>query len=849
MPMANSNLFYVCRLQSALYQVFETEQHSKMSRRKPTLQLANKVARLTEEQSFSRPKVKTGAGLGLLGNYDDSDDEVENDDSDDEQNLPVSTLDSKVADFLKEINDLDTDTAPVAKKQSKEIPKQEKEIKQETEVPLEGNDTQDFKIVWGPWKQCVDENTNHPYYWNTDTNEVSWTLPEDVMKQYDNQMSIKPHKEDAKKKVETKPKTKPVKESKSEKPVTKTEDLLLSRNTLKAALEEKRQELERRQKKVPSKLSSSRKEKSSKDKKQSKTGANDIDIDAELDSALDSFELPAKRLKLKKDELVTSKQADASLKQHNEPELSSKHEQQRLDKDSERESDDMDISDDLSKYDMTDLLPTKRNDTPVVSRTASPVAINQTEPPVDTTTKATLSLETTTKTSSDDYQKNEIESLSINLIGKLSFLDISKNSLTDFHRLLMEIEVRGVDWKAGQLSADYYFKKLKEAEEQLQKYEMNAVPRGWSCQWDSNYKRYFYKNKLSGEMQWTFPKDAMKENKEDSADDNKAENSSEKSSADKLEKSDTTAGDNTSGDKTAENLNQRETSTPPVNKNDTDSKPAIGISAEGSQNMMNNYPGFNSYQQYWGMANQYGMGYRQTYGMSPYDESYRNSPRSHEVPPPPGEDSAPPPPADEDVKPPLPPVPPADAKEPIPPPPPPPPPSDVNVDDGIEMEISDVEDSEDSNSAIINVQATGELQRGPVEYNSLSSGPLLMARPTTSLNKPLDVLTSNVQPTTFEKFKKTKKAKKDKSAVKKPPREMVGMVAKWQKAKKEIEEEEKRLIMESEEELNKEMNPKYRIHKWKEQQLQSGKAATNANFEPVSDDWRKRVKQRKNKVT
>lgn len=72
----------------------------------------------------------------------------------------------------------------------------------------------------------------------------------------------------------------------------------------------------------------------------------------------------------------------------------------------------------------------------------------------------------------------------------------------------------------------------------------------------------------------------------------------------------------------------------------------------------------------------------------------------------------------------------------------------------------------------------------------------------------------------FKYFFCPQKAKKDKGVVKKPPREMVGMVAKWQKAKKEIEEEEKRLIMESEEEMNKEMDPNYRINKWREEQLQ-----------------------------
>jgi len=57
--------------------------------------------------------------------------------------------------------------------------------------------------------------------------------------------------------------------------------------------------------------------------------------------------------------------------------------------------------------------------------------------------------------------------------------------------------------------------------------------------------------------------------------------------------------------------------------------------------------------------------------------------------------------------------------------------------------------------------------------------------------------------------------------VKKPPREMFGMVAKWQRAKQEIEDEEKRLINESERELDEQLDSNLRIQKWKQEQLQT----------------------------
>ena len=49
---------------------------------------------------------------------------------------------------------------------------------------------------------------------------------------------------------------------------------------------------------------------------------------------------------------------------------------------------------------------------------------------------------------------------------------------------------------------------------------------------------------------------------------------------------------------------------------------------------------------------------------------------------------------------------------------------------------------------------------------------------------------------------------------------MFGMVAKWQKAKQEMEEEEERLIIEHEKELNEESDVQHRIEKWKAEQLQ-----------------------------
>lgn len=83
-----------------------------------------------------------------------------------------------------------------------------------------------------------------------------------------------------------------------------------------------------------------------------------------------------------------------------------------------------------------------------------------------------------------------------------------------------------------------------------------------------------------------------------------------------------------------------------------------------------------------------------------------------------------------------------------------------------------------------------------------------------------------------------------KKLTKKPPKQVSGMISKWQKAQNEIDEEKKKFIREAEEELEEELDVNKRIEKWKKKQLETGKAVGNSNFEPVGDLWKQRVKKR-----
>ncbi|KAG9330926.1 hypothetical protein JZ751_021613 [Albula glossodonta] len=87
---------------------------------------------------------------------------------------------------------------------------------------------------------------------------------------------------------------------------------------------------------------------------------------------------------------------------------------------------------------------------------------------------------------------------------------------------------------------------------------------------------------------------------------------------------------------------------------------------------------------------------------------------------------------------------------------------------------------------------------------------------------------------------KTKKLKKDKS--KKSKTKMPSLVKKWQSIQRELDEEEK---SSSSDEDRDQLNIR-RIEEWKQQQLVTGKAGKNANFEALPDDWRERLlKKRK----
>ncbi|XP_027029107.1 formin-binding protein 4 isoform X1 [Tachysurus fulvidraco] len=397
--------------------------------------------------------------------------------------------------------------------------------------------------------------------------------------------------------------------------------------------------------------------------------------------------------------------------------------------------------------------------------------------------------------------KFQIGELANTLTSKMEFLGIDKKTISNFQLLLLQTETRIADWREGALNGNYLRRRLQEAAEHIKHYELNATPKGWSCHWDRDHRRYFYVNDRTSASQWEFP--AVKEEDEDAK--------------------------------------------PP--------QPSAVCQGNSGQQS----PEASS-----GLA-ETAFGETQSYWSAP------QPPLPPDTPPPPAEQPPPPPPPPES-----------------PPPPPPPPLSDDGEIEEVEMEDEDAEPpapgteefraseaaatqapvtkaqkrkapgSEQMNkaitigsSAILYTQPTATAApiitanaywgMTAVATPALPSEPLVPPMPATPSQPPLPPPQPPVEPvSTKMPTDKTKKLKKEK--MKKSKTKMPSLVKKWQSIQRELDEEEK---SSSSDEDRDQLNSK-RIEEWKHQQLASGKAMKNANFEALPDDWRERLlKKRK----
>uniref|UniRef100_A0A7M4FZU6 Formin-binding protein 4 n=1 Tax=Crocodylus porosus TaxID=8502 RepID=A0A7M4FZU6_CROPO len=488
--------------------------------------------------------------------------------------------------------------------------------------------------------------------------------------------------------------------------------------------------------------------------------------------------------------------------------------------------------------------------------------------------------------------KFQIGELANTLTSKLEFLGINRQSISNFHVLLLQTETRIADWREGALHGNYLKRKLQDAAEQLKQYEINATPKGWSCHWDRDHRRYFYVNEHTGESQWEFPDGEDDEEGQQSLE-SKAEAPPKQASKEKLE-----AGADSADSSTGSLCKESFTGQVP------------------STSLMPLTP-------FWTLLQS--------------SVPVLQPPLPLEVPPPP-----PPPPES-------------------PPPPPPPPPGEDGEIQEVEMEDEEGEEppapgteedgplkpllrpaipssgawdraassspSQKRKATEMNmglVQRTATIGSCPVLYTQPvmvsskygpSGGPLGSLRPRQRLqgeiqgranlrlspmyagpqsaglslqsnymgvaapplmsysecSMPVRLAAPTVQPTpargalpatsTSEQPppppppqppppppppttkplppEKPRKGRKDKS--KKGKTKMPSLVKKWQTIQRELDEEENS----SSSEDDRELTTQKRIEEWKQQQLMSGMAERNANFEALPEDWRARLKRRK----
>ncbi|XP_041075183.1 formin-binding protein 4-like [Polyodon spathula] len=417
--------------------------------------------------------------------------------------------------------------------------------------------------------------------------------------------------------------------------------------------------------------------------------------------------------------------------------------------------------------------------------------------------------------------KFQIGELANTLTSKMEFLGINKKSISNFQLLLLQTETRIADWREGSLSGNYLKQKLQEASEQIKHYEINATPKGWSCHWDRDHRRYFYVNDHTNASQWEFP-DVEEE-----------------------------------GDSDGKDMKPEQGS-----KDQGEPRPPADplMIATGPTNYMSIAP--------------------VPPGLPV--PSYWSLPQPQTQP-----------------QPPLPPL--------APPPPPPPPPESEEAEiEEVEMEEDEGEppapgteddsvrkhllppaafsykntESPSSPGTVTKavkrkatVSSSGQLQKSatigsnavlysqaavaaapevvpPVFWGVpavsafvhptetvVALGPTPLLQPALSrapASSSTDQPAAKTQPA--EKSKKLKKDKAKKSKTKMP-----SLVQKWQSIQRELDDEEN---SSSSDEDHTVLNHK-RIEEWKQQQLVTGKAGKSANFEALPEDWRDRLKRRK----
>ncbi|CAL9697343.1 unnamed protein product [Knipowitschia caucasica] len=750
---------------------------------------------LRDGQSKTKaPTVKATEGLSLLGAYADSDeDDVEMKTPVNPQLNKSADIDSTLADFMAEIDAITTqpttdddncDTTgsiPTTGNNGQKSDGTESMETQSANAAFEYN-TQDslagVGVEMGDWQEVWDDNTGCYYYWNTVTNEVSWELPHYLADQVQSlgKQAINTsvngngtaHDEHHTEEVVVKD-------------TAMTEAKAEVIESVVALVSEKEEHCGVAASLLGPLIPSEVKEAEEKWRKRLLKGLdeteNSLDSDGEAGHSVDSPVPPLDQDTPQSEKDVPAKNQSVQNSDDEGPEEDTEELELAL----ERKKAELKALEDCdgSAGGSSPCSETSQDATNSEStlfkkkrwKTAFPSA-----PSPDSTSRTSNMAESTEtdlpKVVDSVVQGEDTETETKNPEDS----DDAENTSAKEEVETPELKTRIADWREGALNGIYLRRRLQEAAEHIKYYELNATPKGWSCHWDREHRRYFYLNERTGASQWDFP-----------TEEEKGEDAKEGSSAAKL-----TVW--------------------------TSSQPPLPSS-----------------------------------------------------PPPPLFSSSPPPPLPPDS----------------PPTPPPLPDSDTEIME-VEMEMDDddgeppapgtEEESEGpplppgiANTKIVDSSAFGRtLKRkagqssktvtigsNPIRYSQLVANPapimpvaaywgmpalpLVPSEPPLPPQPPPPPIPPPQPPSEPPLPKPTEKVKKTKNKSKKVKTKMPSLVKKWQSIQKELDEEEKSSSSDEDRDL---LNKKG-IEDWKYQQLMTGKATKNANFEAIPDNWRERIKKRK----